>query len=84
MTHDKWTKVSFYFYIFNVLLDKYDSIIKTHYHAVMLYCIMSFYNKKKLTQENEIRSQADTGKDLHPLLFRSLLDLQRAVLRLYL
>ena len=36
----------------------------------------------KLTQENEIRCQADTGKDLHPLVFRSLLDLQAAVLRL--
>ena len=36
----------------------------------------------KLTQENQIRGQADTGKDLHPLVFRSLLDLQAAVLRL--
>ena len=36
----------------------------------------------QLTQENEIRCQADTGKDLHPLVFRSLLDLQAAVLRL--
>ena len=36
----------------------------------------------QLTQENEIRCQAETGKDLHPLVFRSLLDLQAAVLRL--
>ena len=36
----------------------------------------------QLTQENEIRCQADAGKDLHPLVFRSLLDLQAAVLRL--
>ena len=36
----------------------------------------------KLTQENQIRCQADAGKDLHPLVFRSLLDLQAAVLRL--